>query len=258
MKRITFALVLVFALAGIAYAYNCRGTVTKESESKLNAQFLVTFDDHGRDDMVSVTVTVPQKIANGSLAELAIIQIENNKTTLRIPISIACIAMPDKNGKLEMTRINPEVRFEVSQTRLADTWLEVRYSSDIMNGWTYDVDLKTYQPQKKRSAQRPSDPKLGGGIGDSQIQPAMNPASSKPADTVQPPLCDVVITGVADGRKITAIKAVREITGLGLKDAKDLVEKTPSVVKQAVSKAEAESIAAKLRESSLVVEIKKK
>jgi large subunit ribosomal protein L7/L12 len=83
-------------------------------------------------------------------------------------------------------------------------------------------------------------------------------ACSKPADTDRMPTYDVVITSAVDGNKITAIKAVREVTGLGLKDAKDLVEGTPSIVKHAVSKTEAESVAAKLRASSLMVEIKQK
>ncbi|MHC4475952.1 MAG: bL12 family ribosomal protein [Planctomycetota bacterium] len=67
---------------------------------------------------------------------------------------------------------------------------------------------------------------------------------------------DVVITEIADGRKILAIKGVREVTGLGLKDAKDLVESMPSVVKEGLSKTEADEIAAKLKESSLVVEVR--
>jgi large subunit ribosomal protein L7/L12 len=56
--------------------------------------------------------------------------------------------------------------------------------------------------------------------------------------------------------KIGAIKAVREITGLGLKDAKDLVEGAPKPVKEGVSKAEADEMAAKLKEAGAEVEIK--
>ena len=69
---------------------------------------------------------------------------------------------------------------------------------------------------------------------------------------------DVVITALADGRKITAIKGVREVTGLGLKEAKALVESIPAVVKTGLSKEDAETVAAKLRESSLTVELKEK
>jgi large subunit ribosomal protein L7/L12 len=65
-----------------------------------------------------------------------------------------------------------------------------------------------------------------------------------------------VMLKAAGGNKIGAIKAVREITGLGLKDAKDLVEGAPKAVKEGVSKAEAEEMAAKLKEAGAEVEIK--
>jgi len=56
--------------------------------------------------------------------------------------------------------------------------------------------------------------------------------------------------------KIKVIKVVREITNLGLKEAKDVTEKVPSTIKEGVSKEEAESIAAKFKEVGAVVEIK--
>lgn len=56
--------------------------------------------------------------------------------------------------------------------------------------------------------------------------------------------------------KINVIKVVREITGLGLKEAKELVDNTPKAVKEGVSKEEAESIKAKLEEAGASVEIK--
>ena len=65
-----------------------------------------------------------------------------------------------------------------------------------------------------------------------------------------------VVLKAAGANKIGAIKAVREITGLGLKDAKDLVEGAPKAVKESVSKAEADEIAAKLKEAGAEVEIK--
>jgi large subunit ribosomal protein L7/L12 len=65
-----------------------------------------------------------------------------------------------------------------------------------------------------------------------------------------------VVLKAAGGNKIGAIKAVREITGLGLKDAKDLVEGAPKSVKEGVSKAEADEMAAKLKEAGAEVEIK--
>jgi len=63
------------------------------------------------------------------------------------------------------------------------------------------------------------------------------------------------LTAVGD-KKIQVIKVIREITGLGLKEAKDLVDKAPNAVKEAVSKEEAESIQAKLQEVGAVVEIR--
>jgi large subunit ribosomal protein L7/L12 len=66
---------------------------------------------------------------------------------------------------------------------------------------------------------------------------------------------DVRLTAVGD-KKISVIKAVREVTSLGLKEAKDLVEAAPTVVKEAVSKAEAEEIKKKFEEAGAQVEIK--
>jgi len=63
------------------------------------------------------------------------------------------------------------------------------------------------------------------------------------------------LTSVGD-KKIQVIKVIREITGLGLKEAKELVDKAPNPVKEAVSKEEAESIQAKLQEVGAVVEIR--
>jgi len=66
---------------------------------------------------------------------------------------------------------------------------------------------------------------------------------------------DVVLTASGD-KKIQVIKVVREITGLGLKEAKDLVEGAPKSVKAGVSKEEAEEIKKKLTENGATVEIK--
>ena len=57
-------------------------------------------------------------------------------------------------------------------------------------------------------------------------------------------------------KKVTVIKVIREITGLGLKEAKDLVEGVPSLVKEAVSKADVEVIKKKLEEAGAKVEVK--
>lgn len=65
----------------------------------------------------------------------------------------------------------------------------------------------------------------------------------------------VVMTGFGDN-KINVIKVIREVTGLGLKEAKDMVEGVPSTVKEGVNKEEAESIKKKLVEAGAAVEIK--
>jgi large subunit ribosomal protein L7/L12 len=65
----------------------------------------------------------------------------------------------------------------------------------------------------------------------------------------------VVLAGAGDA-KINVIKTVREITGLGLKEAKDLVDGAPKAVKEGVSKEEADSVAKKLQEAGASVEVK--
>ena len=66
---------------------------------------------------------------------------------------------------------------------------------------------------------------------------------------------DVVLTGVGD-KKIQVIKVVREVTSLGLKEAKEVVDNAPGTVREAVSKEEAEAIKAKLEEQGATAEIK--
>ena len=66
---------------------------------------------------------------------------------------------------------------------------------------------------------------------------------------------DVVLTAAGD-KKINVIKEVRAITGLGLKEAKDLVEAAPKPVKEGVSKAEAEDLRKKLEDAGAKVELK--
>jgi large subunit ribosomal protein L7/L12 len=66
---------------------------------------------------------------------------------------------------------------------------------------------------------------------------------------------DVILTSAGD-QKIKVIKAVREVTGLGLKEAKELVDNTPKAIKEAASKEEAEEIKAKLEEVGAGVEVK--
>ncbi len=66
---------------------------------------------------------------------------------------------------------------------------------------------------------------------------------------------DVILTGFGD-KKVNVIKVVREITGLGLKEAKELVEAAPKAVKEKVSKDEAEALKAKLEGEGATVEVK--
>ena len=65
----------------------------------------------------------------------------------------------------------------------------------------------------------------------------------------------VVLAGTGD-KKIQVIKVIRELTGLGLKEAKDLVDGAPKVVKEGIPKEEAETIRTKLQEAGATVEIK--
>ena len=67
---------------------------------------------------------------------------------------------------------------------------------------------------------------------------------------------DVVLTGFDAAKKLAVIKAIREITGLGLKEAKDMVEGCPKAVKEGVSKDDAEKVKAELEAAGATVEIK--
>lgn len=65
-----------------------------------------------------------------------------------------------------------------------------------------------------------------------------------------------VILVAAGASKLNVVKVVKDLTGLGLKEAKDLVDGAPNAVKEKVSKAEAEDLAAKLKEAGAEVEVK--
>lgn len=86
------------------------------------------------------------------------------------------------------------------------------------------------------------------------VAAAAGPAAAGEA-AVEKDEFDVVLTAAGD-KKISVIKEVRSITGLGLKEAKDLVEAAPKAVKEAVSKTEAEEIKKKLEEAGATVELK--
>jgi large subunit ribosomal protein L7/L12 len=84
---------------------------------------------------------------------------------------------------------------------------------------------------------------------------AAGPAAAGEAAAEEKTEFDVVLTVVGE-KKINVIKVVRAITGLGLKEAKDLVDGTPNTVKEAVSKEEAAGIKTQLEEAGATVELK--
>src|SRR4051794_38070427 len=84
---------------------------------------------------------------------------------------------------------------------------------------------------------------------------AAAPAGGDGAASEEQTAFDVVLTG-AGGQKIQVIKVVRAITGLGLKEAKDVVDSAPGPVKEGVPREEADSIKAQLEEAGASVEVK--
>jgi len=83
------------------------------------------------------------------------------------------------------------------------------------------------------------------------------PAAGDAAADAGPSVQDVILKGVPDStKKISVIKAVREITGLGLKEAKELVEKGSTAVKEKVSTDEAAKLKTQLEEAGAEVELK--
>ena len=95
------------------------------------------------------------------------------------------------------------------------------------------------------------------GVKAAPVAVAAGPAApSQAAPQVEEKTEFTVILKAGGANKIGAIKVVREITGLGLKDAKDLVDGAPKEVKAGVNKAESEDIAKKLRDAGAEVEIK--
>ena len=84
---------------------------------------------------------------------------------------------------------------------------------------------------------------------------AAGPAAGAGAAAEEKSEFDVVLASFGDS-KMPVIKAVKEITGLGLKESKELVEAAPKAIKEAVAKAEAEEIKAKLEAAGATVELK--
>ncbi len=87
------------------------------------------------------------------------------------------------------------------------------------------------------------------------VAPAGAAAGEAAAPAEEQTEFDVVLQSIG-GNKINVIKVVREVTALGLKEAKDLVEAAPKAVKEGVSKEEAETIKNKLTEAGATVEVK--
>ena len=84
---------------------------------------------------------------------------------------------------------------------------------------------------------------------------AVAPAAAASAPAEEKTEFEVILKSAGE-KKIEVIKAVRGITGLGLKEAKDLVEGAPKILKESVSKSEAEEMKKKLEEAGAVVELK--
>ncbi|UCD39283.1 MAG: 50S ribosomal protein L7/L12 [Fidelibacterota bacterium] len=84
---------------------------------------------------------------------------------------------------------------------------------------------------------------------------ATGPAAGSSAPAEEQSEFSVVLAEIGE-KKINVIKVVREVTGLGLKEAKDLVDKAPNPVKEGISKEEAESLKSKLEEAGATVELK--
>jgi large subunit ribosomal protein L7/L12 len=85
--------------------------------------------------------------------------------------------------------------------------------------------------------------------------PAAGGAAAAAAPVEEKTEFDVVLKAAGE-KKINVIKAVREVTSLGLKEAKDLVESAPATVKEGISKDEAEAIKKKFEEAGATIEIK--
>jgi large subunit ribosomal protein L7/L12 len=92
--------------------------------------------------------------------------------------------------------------------------------------------------------------------GVSAAAPVAVAAAGAPAAAAEEKTAFDVILATAGAQKINVIKVVRELTGLGLKEAKDLVEGAPKPVKTGVSKEDAESMKKKLTEAGATVEVK--
>mgnify|MGYP000435054280 CR=1 FL=1 len=88
------------------------------------------------------------------------------------------------------------------------------------------------------------------------VAAAAGPAAAAAPAAAEQTEFTVILSGIDAAKKVNVIKVVREITGLGLKEAKDLVEGAPQTVKEGVNKADAEALKAKLTEAGGTVTVK--
>jgi len=93
-------------------------------------------------------------------------------------------------------------------------------------------------------------------FGVSAAAPMMMAAAGAAAPAAEEKSGFDIVLKAAGGNKISVIKVVREVTGLGLKEAKDLVDAAPKPLKSGISKAEAEEMAAKFKDTGAEIEIK--
>ena len=93
------------------------------------------------------------------------------------------------------------------------------------------------------------------GVSAAAVAAVAAPAAAAAAVAEEQTEFTVMLTGIGEN-KVNVIKAVRELTGLGLKEAKDLVDGAPKAVKEAVSKADAEAAKKKLEDAGAKVDIK--
>jgi large subunit ribosomal protein L7/L12 len=139
----------------------------------------------------------------------------------------------------------------MAETAFADDIMEI---GDKIAGLTITkaVQLRDYLKEKYKI-----EPAAGGAV---MVAPGPGGAGGGAAATEKPvekTEFTVTLEGLADpAKKINVIKVVREITGLGLKEAKDLVEGAPKPVKENVSKEESETIRKKLEEGGAKVTVK--
>jgi large subunit ribosomal protein L7/L12 len=105
------------------------------------------------------------------------------------------------------------------------------------------------------TASAPMPMMMGGFPGAATAPAAGDDGAAAPAAAVVKTEFDVILKEIGPN-KINVIKVVRELTGLGLKEAKDAVEAAPKAIKEAVTKEEAEAARAKLAETGAVIEVK--